>query len=130
MNKTAEELARKEARRLTKIVKGYDLSKDKLSMLKPVIDNVAFMKVKLDDAREAIRESSVAIQYDNGGGQSGIRENPIFKGYESLWKSYVMGMNRIIDCIPDEEEKKEIKDEREHAPTALEIIRSRHIKEA
>ena len=43
------------------------------------------------------------MPYDNGGGQRGIRENPAFKGYESLWKAYMQGMNRILDTLPPEQ---------------------------
>lgn len=51
-------------------------------------ENVLWMEGKLANAREVIGKSSVAIPYDNGGGQRGIRKNPAFDGYNSLMSSY------------------------------------------
>lgn len=76
-------------------------------------------------------ESSVVIPYDNGGGQKGLRENPLFKGYESLWRCYIAGMTKILDAMPLEEAQSELKKEEPQAPaTILELVRSKHKKEA
>ena len=99
---------------------------EKLDALKDVIENVAWMKVKLDDARTEIEDASVAVPYDNGGGQTGIRENPLFKGYESLFKTYMLGMKTILDCLPEGTKI-------EHAETpksVLQMVRARHGREA
>ena len=106
------------------ILEDAEVSENRREALKPIVENVAWMKEKLDDAREKIAESSVAIPYDNGGGQTGIRENPLYKGYESLWKSYMAGMDRILSTLPDEEIKKE---ELEKPKTMLELVREKHI---
>lgn len=57
--------------------------------------NIIFMEEKLDQARNLIGTTSVAIQYDNGGGQKGIRENPAFKGYGALLKSYMSAIDEL-----------------------------------
>jgi len=113
-----------EVKRLMQILEDAEVSENRREALKPIVENVAWMKEKLDDAREKIAESSVAIPYDNGGGQTGIRENPLYKGYESLWKSYMAGMDRILSTLPDEEIKKE---ELEKPKTMLELVREKHI---
>ena len=118
-----------EAKRLMQILADADVSERRRKALEPVIENVAWMKEKLDDAREKIAESSVAIPYDNGGGQTGIRENPLYKGYESLWKSYMAGMERIFSALPEEAEQiREV--EIEKPKTMLELVRDKHRKEA
>ena len=89
-----------EKQRLTALLFSCGVSQNRIELLESVIENTAWQKIKLDDAREAIKGSSVAIPYDNGGGQTGIRENPLFKGYESLWRSYMAGMNKILECLP------------------------------
>ena len=91
-----------EIEKIYKILDDAGISERRKDALMPVIENVAWMKLKLDETRETIADTSVAIPYDNGGGQSGIRENPLFKGYESLWKSYVTGMDRIFGLLPKE----------------------------
>ena len=121
--------AKAEKRKLTKILTDTGISKIRIKALEPVIENTAWIKVKLDDARSAIKTSHVVIQYDNGGGPKGIRENPLFKGYESLWKSYMLGMTKILDCLPEEQAKAEIENI-EKPKTMLELVRNKHIRDA
>lgn len=121
--------ARKEERRIKKLLTASEVSEAQMKLLEPVIQNTAWMKVKLDDAREAIKTSNVVISYDNGGGQKGIRENPLFKGYENLWRSYMAGMSKIIDCLPIEIAEAAA-EEVEQPKTMLELIRDKHKREA
>jgi len=123
------ERAEEEQNRIIGILEEVGISDRRMRLLSPVIQNTAWMKAKLDDTRESIKRSQVAIPYDNGGGQKGLRENPLFKGYESLWKSYMQGMSKILDCLPQEAcEIKAI--ELEKPKTMLELVRNRHAKEA
>lgn len=122
--KTLNQQADEEIERLNSLLADFNVKEKKIMMLQPVIENTAWMKVKLDDARNAIKNSNVVIPYDNGGGQTGLRENPLFKGYESLWKSYMAGMCKILDCLP--REVVEIEAEKIEKPkTVLEIVRNR-----
>lgn len=109
--------------RLTTLLNDFGVSENKIKIISPIIENTAFMRMKLEEAKNLLDRSSIVISYDNGGGQKGIRENPIFKGYESLWKSYMQGMKQIIDCLPAESET--AKDELEKPQTMLEIVRAR-----
>jgi hypothetical protein len=116
--------AEEEQNRIIELLNEVGISAKKMKLLEPIVLNTAWMKVKLDDAREAIKNSNIVISYDNGGGQKGIRENPLYKGYESLWRSYMAGMDRILSTLPDEEIKKE---ELEKPKTMLELVREKHI---
>lgn len=120
--------AKKEQRRIQKLLSDIGISEKRMKLLEPVILNTAWMKAKLDDAREAIKNSQIVISYDNGGGQKGIRENPLFKGYESLWRSYMAGMGKILDSLPQEQIEQAV--EIEKPATMLELVRSKHKKEA
>lgn len=113
-----------EFKRINKILKDAGVKDKKIALLKPVIENTAWMKVKLDDARIAVKNSQIVVAYNNGGNQTGIRENPLFKGYESLWKSYMKGMEKIIDCIPDELSELK-KTESEKPISMLDVVRAR-----
>ena len=117
-------IVEEEKNRILDLLTDNGIKETRIDALLPVIENVAWMKIKLDDAREAIAESSVAIPYDNGGGQTGIRENPLFKGYESLWKSYMSGMCKILEAFPVEKIEKEV--EQQKPATVLELVRGRH----
>lgn len=124
-NKPAEDARyKKELKRIIKLLKNAGVKDEKINLMNPVIENTAWMKVKLDDARVAVKNSQIVIAYDNGGNQRGLRENPMFKGYESLWKSYMTGMCKIIDCIPDS--MSELKKEESEKPiNMLDVIRAR-----
>lgn len=117
-------LAEEENNRILDLLNESGMKEARIEALRPVIENVAWMKVKLDDTREKIKTSSVVVPYDNGGGQTGIRENPLYKGYESLWKSYMTGMSKILEAFPAERVKKEI--EAQKPATVLEMVRGRH----
>ena len=123
---TSEELVRKEKRRITRELKKAKISDYKLKVLDPVIANCAWMKVRLDEARDQIRDCDIVVEYDNGGGQKGTRENPIFKAYEALWKSFMLGMNRILDAIPEEKQEELTTQIEEVRPeTVLDMIRAK-----
>ena len=62
-------------------------------------ENVLWMEGKLANAREIIGKSSVAIPYDNGGGQRGIRKNPAFDGYNSLMSSYTKALKQLCEML-------------------------------
>lgn len=118
-----------EAERLKRLLLNCGVSEDKVNLIETVIENTAYMKTKLDETREAIKTSKVVIPYDNGGGQKGLRENPLFKGYESLFKSYMSGMKQILDVLPKQAE--ELKNEELEKPkTMLELVRDKHRKQA
>lgn len=86
------------------------LNDEKIQSLDPVILNVSWMKSKLDDARETIGEEGITVEYDNGGGQSGVRENPAFRAYEALWKTYLSGLDMLIKLLPVEVPQEQISD--------------------
>lgn len=124
-----ERIAAEEKQRLTSLLFSCNVKQERIDALDAVIDNTAWMKAKLDETRETIRNTSVAIPYDNGGGQTGIRENPLFKGYESLWKSYMSGMNVIMAQLPQTVVEKEA--EKIDTPkTVLQLVRARQGKTA
>lgn len=123
--------AEKERKRIVRLLKAANVKDTRIKMLEPVIENTAWMKAKLDDAREQIRGSSIVIPYNNGGGQKGLRENPLFKGYENLWRCYATGMSKILEAMPQEVVQAEMKKEEPQAPsTVLDFVRAKHKKEA
>lgn len=123
-----ETIAKEEEQRLKSLLFSCGIADKKIDMLGSVIENTAWMKAKLDDTREQIRNTSVAIPYDNGGGQTGIRENPLFKGYSALWKSYMSGMNTILSLLPRDEAALVVS-QIEKPRTMLDAVRDKHRKD-
>lgn len=120
--------AEEEQKRIQTLLNEVGISDKRQKLLEPIILNTAWMKAKLDDAREAIKTSNIVISYDNGGGQKGIRENPLFKGYESLWRSYMAGMSKILESLPQEVIEQSVAIEQ--PKTMLELVRNKHKKDA
>ena len=92
---------KKEQRKLTRFCRENGMIEDRIDALAPVFASVCWMQLKLEEARSDIGEDGLTVEYDNGGGQSGIRENPAFKAYEALWKSYCAGLQIILAELPD-----------------------------
>lgn len=124
-----ERIALDEKQRLTSLLFDCNIPEKRITLLEPVIVNTAWMKAKLDDTMEKIKDTSVAINYDNGGGQKGIRENPLYKGYYALWKSYMAGMQMIMAGLPLAVATKEEEPDNE-TKTVLQLVRDKHRKRA
>ena len=89
-----------EHERLDALLERANVPQQQRDLLAPVIDNLSWMRAKLDDAREDIANSPVCIAYDNGGGQKGIRENPLYKAYLNLWRGYMAGIEKYSSYLP------------------------------
>ena len=64
-------------------------------------ENVFFMEGKLVETRKGLANQQVVIAYDNGGGQKGIRKNPIFEGYNQLMANYRKTLDQLVCLIRD-----------------------------
>ena len=126
--KTTKDRAKYEKNRIVRLMRAAGASEETIKLLQPVIQNTASLKAKLDDAQEEIQEAPLTIEWDNGGGQSGVKENPVFRMYESMWKAYMSGMKTILGYVPElgtESKKKEDK-----RTNVLQLVRDKHVKKA
>lgn len=55
-------------------------------------EQIALMEQKLLEEGKKMPDESLIVGYDNGGGQSGVRENPYFPAYEKLLNSYIKAL--------------------------------------
>ncbi len=118
--------ANKEEKRIRAALVG--MAPEKKGLLNDTIKNAAWMKVQLERARETIAAEPIVVEYDNGGGQSGLREHPAYKAYEALFKSYMLAINKLSEAMPVHTGA--IIDEAEKPQTALELVRMRVEKRA
>lgn len=91
-----------EHKRLNALLDKANVPKQNRAVLAPVIDNMAWQRIKLDETRIEMQNASVVCDYDNGGGQTGVRENPIFKAYINLWRAYMVGLEKYTSYLPKE----------------------------
>ncbi len=78
-----------------------DLPEPSRRMALDLACEVLWQADKLKAARRQIGSKGVAVKYDNGGGQKGERRNPAFDGYNALFKSYVLGLNKLESMIAE-----------------------------
>ncbi len=76
---------------------------EKREALRGLIPHLAFTKAKLDEAKVMYEAELLVMNYDNGGGQKGIRENPKMKAYANLFKLYLEGTKEFLRALPAEE---------------------------
>ena len=93
---------RAEKKRLIALLERAEVPKQQQEVLAPVIDNISWQRIKLEENMLQMQEESVICEYQNGGGQSGIRENPIFKAYVNLWRAYMVGLDKYTSYLPKE----------------------------
>lgn len=67
-----------------------------------LIDQLKLMAEKLDKEGERIICEKLVVDYDNGGGQSGVRENPFFPAYEKLLATYTKTLQAVRDLIGEQ----------------------------
>lgn len=60
-------------------------------------NQLQLMRDRLIIEGERIETEELIVDYDNGGGQSGIRENPFYPAYEKLLKSYTQTLTVLND---------------------------------
>lgn len=120
-----EKRIKKEIRRLKKIIDEGGVSNRRQKTLEGVIQNAAFMRVSLDDTIKEIADADIVVEYDNGGGQTGIRENPLYNAYEKLFSKYLAAMNTILESLPAEAAAEALPPEEERPKTMLELVREK-----
>ncbi len=55
---------------------------------KTLEEQLKVMAAKLKEAAEQLPNEELIVAYDNGGGQSGVRENPFYSAYSKLLRTY------------------------------------------
>ena len=88
-----------ELRRLREITKDA-IPEERRKAVMPLLANLAFLKVKLDDARNDLLYESIFTEYDNGGGQTGLREHPGFAASNKLFTTFSRGVKQLTDMMP------------------------------
>lgn len=62
-------------------------------------DQLELMANRLLEEGKKIKTEDIVIMYDNGGGQSGIRENPFYPAYEKLLAAYTKTLTVYKDIV-------------------------------
>lgn len=78
-----------------------NVDKRKHPLADQLAEEVTWQAKRLAEARALIKDSSIIISYDNGGGQKGIRKNPAYEAYAQLFAAFVKGMAALDDLLAE-----------------------------
>lgn len=87
------------------------MPEDQRFIAKELADNFVFLSVRIKELREALSKQPSVISYDNGGGQTGFRENPNISVYNKLVTRHADLCMKLSKLLPESAD--EAKDELE-----------------
>jgi len=73
--------------------------------LKELQEQAEFQRNMLEERRKQLVGEPFVVEYDNGGGQTGTKENPEWTAYEKLLKSYQATLRAINSHSTKSKEK-------------------------
>lgn len=65
-------------------------------LVKEQAESCILMAKKLREQRKKIKTADMVVEYDNGGGQTGVRENPEFIAYEKMLATFNKTVSALI----------------------------------
>lgn len=102
--KEKEKEIEEEKKRLIKIFK--DIDKNKLEFVMHQIDNLAWLNVSTRILKENVDKFGTIVKYNNGGGQSGVRDNPDVKTLIAYQKNVTSITKQLLDLVPPKTKSK------------------------
>lgn len=91
----------KELKKLQKIFE--NIQPDKKALCESLIQNAAYMAVKLRELQDLIDETGMIEGYDNGGGQSGRKIGSAVQIYQKMLPSYNQVIKTLASMLPASE---------------------------
>ena len=67
-----------------------------------LLDNAAFMALKLEDLQAEINQNGMVTEYQNGANQFGTKKSPKVEVYLSMIKNYTAIVNTLMNALPDD----------------------------
>lgn len=102
-SKTREGRIKAEQKRLGKLF--ADLPPNELAFVTPLLKNLAFMVVTLEDLQEEINLTGTVDEYMNGAAQYGKKASATIQAYNATMKVYLAAMRDLIGRLPKEQRK-------------------------
>ena len=88
----------REIKRLSGIYKEMD--PNKMEIIKPLIQNAAFMTITLMDLQDDINEDGVVSEYQNGENHWGTKKSPEVEVYNTMVKNFTAAIKILSDLSP------------------------------
>lgn len=106
MEKTKESRINEELAKLNELYR--ELPENKKKLMSALIQNVAFMKVTLEDLQTIINEEGATDSYQNGANQFGRKQSANIQAYNSLIKNYNNAIDKLEKMLPVETKKSKL----------------------
>ena len=83
---------------------------NKYALVVPLLENMAFMKVELEDLRTVIAATGATETYQNGANQRGQKASAELQAYTALIKQYNAVSERLEKMLPAEVVKSKLEE--------------------
>ena len=93
-----EQKISKEFRKLKKIIKNLD--KDRKMLAIPLIENIAFCIIQLEELRAVVKRDGYFEKYQNGANQHGFKKSVASDMLISVGKNYATLLGRLKEFLP------------------------------
>ena len=100
---TREARIKRENTRLRKLF--ADLPPNELAFVTPLLKNMAFMVVTLEDLQEEINQTGTVDEYQNGAAQYGKKASATIQAYNAILKNFLSATDKLIARLPKEQRK-------------------------
>lgn len=97
---TRESRIKSENTRLRKLF--ADLAPNELAFVAPLLKNMAFQVVTLEDLQTEINASGTVDEYMNGAAQYGKKASATIQAYNAVFKNYLSAADKLIARLPKE----------------------------
>ena len=81
------------------------LAENQRAIIKPLLQNAAFMLVTLEDLQTKINTEGVIEVYQNGANQHGMKQSAALQSYNSLIRNYASVIKTLSGMLPPERRK-------------------------
>ena len=95
-----------EERRLLEIFK--DIDENMKKFVEKQIINLAWYTISIEDLQQSIDEVGTVVEYNNGGGQSGLKDNPDVKTLIAYQKHVNTIVNQLVSLVPPSQAKSKL----------------------
>ena len=95
---TKDERIQAENARLMALFDGADANK--MDFVREQVKQLAFFNVSIVDLQQNLNKWGTLIQYDNGGGQSGVKVNPDVKTLTDYQKLVISIVRSLLPVVP------------------------------
>ena len=85
-----------------------DIDENMKNFVEKQIINLAWYTVSIEDLQESIDKNGTVVEYNNGGGQSGLKDNPDVKTLIAYQKHVNTIVNQLVSLVPPSQAKSKL----------------------